>query len=220
MENVFPQRIWICGWLCEKGSFLTRLCYLVNEVSNLAKFLVVCQSMQNPAVQQEYGLPSAHVSGIPLASQVGLLVGLAFGASQPISSGGSFHSTRVSSHVQFLSWLLDESQIIPLLQHCMFSLYLLSETSHDTASVWLSTPLVQVVITSWMRQTFWNFFQRLTPGWPPSWQCGGRLATRSLDFWLGASWATSALRRTLHRRPLSELIQWVGICLSVSANHT
>ncbi|KAK1243999.1 hypothetical protein MKX08_002137 [Trichoderma sp. CBMAI-0020] len=37
--------------------------------------LVVCQSIANPAVQQEYGLPSAHISGIPLASQVGLLVG-------------------------------------------------------------------------------------------------------------------------------------------------
>jgi MFS family permease len=36
---------------------------------------VVCQSIANPAIQQEYGLPSAHVSGIPLASQVGLLVG-------------------------------------------------------------------------------------------------------------------------------------------------
>ncbi|RFU72742.1 sugar transporter [Trichoderma arundinaceum] len=37
--------------------------------------LVVCQSIANPAVEQEYGLPSAHISGIPMASQVGLLVG-------------------------------------------------------------------------------------------------------------------------------------------------
>lgn len=41
----------------------------------LTQLLVVCQSIANPAVQQEYGNPSAHVSGIPLASQIGLLVG-------------------------------------------------------------------------------------------------------------------------------------------------
>ncbi|KAL8747402.1 MAG: hypothetical protein Q9190_000706 [Brigantiaea leucoxantha] len=37
----------------------------------------VDSSIANPAVQQEYGLPSKHVSGIPLASQVGLLIGAA-----------------------------------------------------------------------------------------------------------------------------------------------
>jgi MFS family permease len=42
------------------------------------KLLLVCQSIANPAVVQEYGDPSAHIVGIPLASQVGLLVGAAF----------------------------------------------------------------------------------------------------------------------------------------------
>jgi hypothetical protein len=37
--------------------------------------LIVCQPIANPAVQQECGLPSAHVLGIRLASQIGLLVG-------------------------------------------------------------------------------------------------------------------------------------------------
>ncbi|EGR49360.1 uncharacterized protein TRIREDRAFT_3532 [Trichoderma reesei QM6a] len=49
--------------------FLNGFGYAVDSL------LVVCQSIANPAVQQEYGLPDAHVSGIPLASQVGLLVG-------------------------------------------------------------------------------------------------------------------------------------------------
>ena len=39
------------------------------------QLLIVAHSIANPAVQQEYGNPSKHVSGIPLASQVGLLVG-------------------------------------------------------------------------------------------------------------------------------------------------
>lgn len=49
--------------------FLNGFDYAVDSL------LVVCQLITNLAVQQEYGLPSAHVSGIPLASQVGLLVG-------------------------------------------------------------------------------------------------------------------------------------------------
>jgi MFS family permease len=36
---------------------------------------VVCQSIANPAVQQQYGRPNPHISGIPMASQIGLLVG-------------------------------------------------------------------------------------------------------------------------------------------------
>ncbi|TVY78482.1 putative MFS-type transporter PB1E7.08c [Lachnellula suecica] len=52
-----------------KMFFLNGFGYAVDSL------LIVCQSIANPAVQQEYGLPSAHVSGIPLASQVGLLVG-------------------------------------------------------------------------------------------------------------------------------------------------
>jgi MFS family permease len=43
----------------------------------IRQLLIVCQSIANPAVVQEYGNPSAHVAGIPLASQVGLLVGAA-----------------------------------------------------------------------------------------------------------------------------------------------
>ncbi|KAF2103593.1 MFS general substrate transporter [Rhizodiscina lignyota] len=49
--------------------FLNGFGYAVDSL------LVVAHSIANPAVQQEYGLPSPHVSGIPLASQVGLLVG-------------------------------------------------------------------------------------------------------------------------------------------------
>ena len=42
------------------------------------KLLVVCQSIAQPAVTQEYGSPTAKIAGIALASQVGLLIGAAF----------------------------------------------------------------------------------------------------------------------------------------------
>ncbi|CZR53383.1 related to synaptic vesicle transporter SV2 (major facilitator superfamily) [Phialocephala subalpina] len=51
--------------------FLNGFGYAVDSL------LIVCQSIANPAVTQEYGNPSKHVQGIPLASQVGLLVGAA-----------------------------------------------------------------------------------------------------------------------------------------------
>lgn len=54
-----------------KMFFLNGFGYAVDSL------LIVCHSIANPAVQQEYGNPSAHISGIPLASQVGLLVGAA-----------------------------------------------------------------------------------------------------------------------------------------------
>ncbi|KAI9685343.1 MAG: hypothetical protein M1820_010814 [Bogoriella megaspora] len=56
-------------------SFQWKLFFLNGFGYAVDSLLIVCQSIANPAVQQEYGLPSAHVSGIPLASQVGLLVG-------------------------------------------------------------------------------------------------------------------------------------------------
>ena len=43
----------------------------------MTKLLVVCQSIAQPAVAQEYGSPTAQVAGIALASQVGLLIGAA-----------------------------------------------------------------------------------------------------------------------------------------------
>jgi MFS family permease len=49
----------------------------VHFTDEVKKILVVCQSIANPAVTQEYGNPSAHVAGIPLASQIGLLFGAA-----------------------------------------------------------------------------------------------------------------------------------------------
>ena len=42
------------------------------------KLLVVCQSIAQPAVTQEYGSPTAKIAGIALASQIGLLIGAAF----------------------------------------------------------------------------------------------------------------------------------------------
>ncbi|KAJ4864017.1 major facilitator superfamily domain-containing protein [Trichoderma breve] len=56
-------------------SFQWNLFWLNGFGYTVDSLLVVCQSIANPAVQQEYGNPSAHVSGIPLASQIGLLVG-------------------------------------------------------------------------------------------------------------------------------------------------
>ncbi|KAF1814743.1 MFS general substrate transporter [Eremomyces bilateralis CBS 781.70] len=49
--------------------FLNGFGYAVDSL------LVVNQSIANPAVKREYGQPDKHISGIPLASQVGLLVG-------------------------------------------------------------------------------------------------------------------------------------------------
>ncbi|KAF2123001.1 major facilitator superfamily domain-containing protein [Lophiotrema nucula] len=39
--------------------------------------LIVCQSISSPAVDREFGRPNKKVAGVPLASQVGLLVGAA-----------------------------------------------------------------------------------------------------------------------------------------------
>ncbi|KAF8857742.1 MFS general substrate transporter [Acephala macrosclerotiorum] len=47
--------------------FLNGFGYAVDSL------LIVCQSIANPAVTQEYGNPSKHIQGVPLASQVGLL---------------------------------------------------------------------------------------------------------------------------------------------------
>ncbi|KAL2046753.1 hypothetical protein ABVK25_011583 [Lepraria finkii] len=52
--------------------FLNGFGYAVDSL------LVVCQSIAQPAVTQEYGSPTAKVAGIALASQVGLLIGAAF----------------------------------------------------------------------------------------------------------------------------------------------
>lgn len=52
-----------------KLSFLNGFGYAVDSS------LIVCQSIANPAVQQEYGRPTARIVGIPLGSQVGLLLG-------------------------------------------------------------------------------------------------------------------------------------------------
>ncbi|KAL9079821.1 MAG: hypothetical protein Q9157_001330 [Trypethelium eluteriae] len=56
-------------------SFQWKLFFLNGFGYAVDSLLIVCQSIASPAVQQEYGLPSAHIVGIPLASQVGLLVG-------------------------------------------------------------------------------------------------------------------------------------------------
>jgi MFS family permease len=48
-----------------------------GNAADTEQLLIVCQSIANPAVRRQYGQPSKHVSGIPLASQVGLLVGAA-----------------------------------------------------------------------------------------------------------------------------------------------
>ncbi|UKZ46126.1 hypothetical protein TrVGV298_000324 [Trichoderma virens] len=55
--------------------FQWKLFWLNGFGYTVDSLLVLCQSISNPAVQQEYGNPSAHVSGIPMASQIGLLVG-------------------------------------------------------------------------------------------------------------------------------------------------
>lgn len=39
---------------------------------------MVCQSIAQPAVVQEFGNPSKYIAGVSLASQIGLLVGAAF----------------------------------------------------------------------------------------------------------------------------------------------
>ncbi|KAL4787702.1 major facilitator superfamily domain-containing protein [Aspergillus varians] len=51
--------------------FLNGFGYAVDSL------LVVCQSISQPAVTQEFGNPSKHVAGVALASQIGLLVGAA-----------------------------------------------------------------------------------------------------------------------------------------------
>jgi MFS family permease len=45
------------------------------KFQHVRQLLVVCQAIANPAVQQQYGRPSKHIAGIPLASQIGLLAG-------------------------------------------------------------------------------------------------------------------------------------------------
>lgn len=45
--------------------------------SDRLQLLIVCQSIAQPAVSQEFGSPSKHIKGVALASQVGLLVGAA-----------------------------------------------------------------------------------------------------------------------------------------------
>ncbi|KIX10422.1 uncharacterized protein Z518_01504 [Rhinocladiella mackenziei CBS 650.93] len=52
--------------------FLNGFGYAVDSL------LIVCQSIAQPAVSQEFGNPSKHIAGVALASQVGLLVGAAF----------------------------------------------------------------------------------------------------------------------------------------------
>lgn len=51
--------------------FLNGFGYAVDSL------LIVCQSIAQPAVDQEYGRPTAKIAGVALASQVGLLVGAA-----------------------------------------------------------------------------------------------------------------------------------------------
>ncbi|KAK9240071.1 putative sugar transporter [Lipomyces kononenkoae] len=51
--------------------FLNGFGYAVDSL------LIVCQSIAQPAVTQEFGNPSKYVAGVSLASQVGLLVGAA-----------------------------------------------------------------------------------------------------------------------------------------------
>ncbi|KAL4814288.1 major facilitator superfamily domain-containing protein [Aspergillus spinulosporus] len=51
--------------------FLNGFGYAVDSL------LVVCQSIAQPAVTQEFGNPSKHIAGVALASQIGLLVGAA-----------------------------------------------------------------------------------------------------------------------------------------------
>ena len=67
--------------------FLNGFGYAVDSVSRLllyfgpilisifGKLLIVCQSISQPAVTQEYGQPSKYIKGVNLASQIGLLVG-------------------------------------------------------------------------------------------------------------------------------------------------
>ncbi|KAK9369045.1 putative sugar transporter [Lipomyces kononenkoae] len=52
--------------------FLNGFGYAVDSL------LIVCQSIAQPAVTQEFGNPSKYIAGVALASQVGLLVGAAF----------------------------------------------------------------------------------------------------------------------------------------------
>lgn len=51
--------------------FLNGFGYAVDSL------LIVCQSIAQPAVDREYGRPTAKIAGIALASQVGLLMGAA-----------------------------------------------------------------------------------------------------------------------------------------------
>ncbi|OJJ57640.1 hypothetical protein ASPSYDRAFT_205182 [Aspergillus sydowii CBS 593.65] len=51
--------------------FLNGFGYAVDSL------LVVCQSIAQPAVTQEFGNPSKHIAGVSLASQIGLLIGAA-----------------------------------------------------------------------------------------------------------------------------------------------
>ncbi|KAL4811386.1 major facilitator superfamily domain-containing protein [Aspergillus unguis] len=51
--------------------FLNGFGYAVDSL------LIVCQSIAQPAVTQEFGNPSAKVAGVALASQIGLLIGAA-----------------------------------------------------------------------------------------------------------------------------------------------
>ena len=51
--------------------FLNGFGYAVDSL------LIVCQSIAQPAVDREFGRPTAKIAGIALASQVGLLVGAA-----------------------------------------------------------------------------------------------------------------------------------------------
>ncbi|EXJ87457.1 hypothetical protein A1O3_04417 [Capronia epimyces CBS 606.96] len=59
-------------------NFQWKLFFLNGFGYTVDSLLIVCQSIAQPAVSQEFGNPSKHIAGISLASQIGLLVGAAF----------------------------------------------------------------------------------------------------------------------------------------------
>ncbi|KAF2717108.1 putative sugar transporter [Polychaeton citri CBS 116435] len=54
-----------------------KLFYLNGFGYAVDSLLIVCQSIAQPAVSQEFGNPSKHIAGVAMASQIGLLVGAA-----------------------------------------------------------------------------------------------------------------------------------------------
>ncbi|KAL4792451.1 major facilitator superfamily domain-containing protein [Aspergillus venezuelensis] len=80
MDEVLARKMALVNGAIDKigmTPFQWKLFFLNGFGYAVDSLLVVCQSIAQPAVTQEFGNPSAKIAGVALASQIGLLVGAA-----------------------------------------------------------------------------------------------------------------------------------------------